>query len=244
MRLVRKVLRLLLQKPQVKIMSRWGILIKVIIAVVTDLLQMAITWDSVGRVDSNQSLGMTLQFWMAAIINLAISQHYLVTLFVRAFYHLLNTELQKVISECRMLSYITVRKGAFMTRCCSLADQVDNIAKLQSQLQSIVTQLNAVAGVQGLMVYGGYYIFSISTTYLTYSLFKNGIENLQLSLRAVILSLSWCFFYYLDAMINLFVALNLQDDHKEMIRLLEERTLFASGLDARLEESVRSFFFK
>jgi len=107
-----------------------------------------------------------------------------------------------------------------------------------------VTQLNAVAGVQGLMVYGGYYIFSISTTYLTYSLFKNGIENLQLSLRAVILSLSWCFFYYLDAMINLFVALNLQDDHKEMIRLLEERTLFASGLDARLEESVRSFFFK
>ncbi|XP_017004949.2 putative gustatory receptor 36a [Drosophila takahashii] len=243
-RLARKVLRLFLEKPQVKRMCRWRILIKFIIAIVTDLLQVAITWDSVGRVDCNQFIGMTLQFWMSTIINLAISQHYLVALFVRANYHLLNTELRRVVNESRILSYLPQRKGAFMTRCCSLADQLDNIAKLQSQLQSIVTELNAVAGAQGLMVYGGYYLSSIATYYLTYSILKNGLENLQLTVQAVILAFSWCFFYYLDAMINLFTMFNLLDDHKEMIRILQERTLFASGLDVRLEESFESFQFQ
>ncbi|XP_016993858.2 putative gustatory receptor 36a [Drosophila takahashii] len=240
MRLARKVLRLFEEKPQVKGMSRWGILIKVIISTVTDLVQIAIAWDAVGRLDSNQSVGMTLNFWMSAIINLAISQHYLVALFVRAYYHLLNTELRQVIDESRKLSYLPFRKGSFMTRCCSLADQVDNIARLQSELQSIVTQLNEVVGIQGLMVYSGYYIFSIATSYLTYSVLKNGPENLQLSIPAVILAFSWCFFFYLDAMINLFIMLNLQDDHKVMLCLLEERTLFASRLDVRLEESFES----
>ncbi|KAH8366395.1 hypothetical protein KR084_004037 [Drosophila pseudotakahashii] len=240
-RLVRKVLRLFLEKPQVKRMCRWGILIKFITAIVTDLLQVAITWNSVGRVGCNQFIGMTVQFWMSTIINLAISQHYLVTLFVRAYYHLLNTELRQVMNESRLLSYLPLRKGAFMTRCCSLADQVDNIAKLQNQLQSIMTELNAVAGVQGLMVYGGYYIFSIATFYLMYSILRNGLENLQLTVDAAILAFAWSFLYYLDAMINLFTIFNLLDDHKEMIRILEERTLFASGLDVRLEESFESF---
>ncbi|XP_016963440.1 putative gustatory receptor 36a [Drosophila biarmipes] len=240
MRLARKMLQLSLEKPQVKRMSRWGILIKVVIAIVTDLLQMAISWDSADRVDSNQFLGMIFQFWLSAIINLAISQHYLVTLFVRAYYNLLNTELRTVINESKMLSYFTVRRGVFMTRCCFLADKVDSIAKLQYRLQTIINQMNAVVGVQGLLVYAGYYIFSISTTYVTYSIHKNGIENLQLTIKSVILAFCWCFFYYLDATINLFIMINLLDDHKEMLRLLEERTLFAPGLDARLEESFES----
>ncbi|XP_017086602.2 putative gustatory receptor 36a [Drosophila eugracilis] len=240
MRLARKVLRLYLAKPQVKRISRWGILIKVVIAIITDFLQIALTWNSVARTNSNQSLGLTLQFWMSAIINLATSQHYLITLFVRAYYHLLNTELRQVINECIILSHLPVRKGCFMTRCCSLADQVDNIARIQSQLQSIVTELNEFVGIQGLMVYSGYYVFSIITTYFMYSITKSGLEDLQLTISSVILAISWCFFYYLDAMINLFIMLNVLDDHNEMKRLLEERTLFASGLDVRLEESFES----
>ncbi|XP_020809237.1 putative gustatory receptor 36a [Drosophila serrata] len=235
-----KILRLFLARPQVKRMSRWGILIKFLTAGVTDIIQMAITFDAIGRGDSTFFLGMGLQFWMSGILNLAISQHYLVMLFVRAQYQLLNMELKEVIDESIDLSYHPPRKGAFMTRCCHLADRLEDIAKIQSQLQDIVTKLGDVFGIQGLMVYGGYYISSVTTSYLTYSIFKHGPEKFALNYTTTVLMFAWCFFYYWDAILNLFIMLYVQDDHKEMIRLLERRTIFASGLDVRLEESFES----
>lgn len=238
MKLSRKILRLLLAKPQVIRMSRWGILVKFIIASVTDFFQIAITLDAIGRVDSSFFLGMGLQFWMTAIFNLAISQHYLVMLLVRAQYQLLNIELRQVVEESRDLSYHQPRKGVFMTRCCYLADRLEDIAKLQNELQSIVTQMDDIFGLQGLMMCGGYYISSVATSYLTYSVFKYGYKNLGMTQRTVNLSLAWCFFFYLDAMLNLFSTLHVLDAHREMIRILEERTLFAIGLDVRLEETV------
>ncbi|KAH8362585.1 hypothetical protein KR200_005208 [Drosophila serrata] len=235
-----KILRLFLARPQVKRMSRWGILIKFLTASVTDIIQMAITFDAIGRGDSTFFLGVGLQFWMSGILNLAISQHYLVMLFVRAQYQLLNMELKEVIDESIDLSYHPPRKGAFMTRCCHLADRLEDIAKIQSQLQDIVTKLGDVFGIQGLMVYGGYYISSVTTSYLTYSIFKHGPEKFALNYTTTVLMFAWCFFYYWDAILNLFIMLYVQDDHKEMIRLLERRTIFASGLDVRLEESFES----
>ncbi|KAI8043071.1 putative gustatory receptor 36a [Drosophila gunungcola] len=237
MRLARMVIPLFLEKPQVIRMSRWGILIKFIIACTTDFLQMSIIWEAMGYAKDNQILGMVLQFWMSTILNIATSHHYLLVLFVRAYYYLLSTELRQVIEVSRKISYHPQRNGAFMTRCCSLADQLENVAKLQSQLQSIVNQVYDVFGIQGLMVYGGYQIVTIATTYLTYSILKNGHEKLEMTLISMILSFCWCFFYYLDAVLNLFNILNLIDDHKKLIRQLEERTIFASRLDVRLEET-------
>ncbi|XP_032583400.1 putative gustatory receptor 36a [Drosophila sechellia] len=236
MRMAEFVFRLFLKKPQVKQMSRWAILVKLSVAVVSDFLQMAISIDSVGRLGSKQFVGMVLAFWMSAIINMALSQYYLIILFVRAYYHLLKTKLRQVIHESQMLSETYPRRGAFMTKCCFLADRIDNIAKLQNELQSIVTQLNQMFDLQGMMVYVGYYIFFTSTNYITYSLAKNGLEQLHLTVRAVTLGFSW----WMDAILNLFVILNLLDDHKELERLLEDRTLFTSALDVRLEQSFES----
>ncbi|XP_017004940.2 putative gustatory receptor 36c [Drosophila takahashii] len=240
MDLTRKVLRVFIARPQVKRLSRWGILAKFLSGSVTDLLQMAFVLDAIGRVDSQFYLGMGLQFWMSAILNLAVSQHYLIMLFVRTQYKLLNAELQQVIEESKELSWNPRRQGVFMTRCCFLADQLDNIAKLQSQLQKIVNQLEEVFGIQGALVYMGYYMSSVSTSYLTYSILKIGYQNMQMTLTIVILSIVWSFFYYLDGMLNLSVMLHVQDDHKDMGRLLEQRTLFAPGLDVRLEEAFES----
>ncbi|XP_017050485.2 putative gustatory receptor 36a [Drosophila ficusphila] len=101
----------------------------------------------------------------------------------------------------------------------------------------MVTQLSKALGIQGLMVYSGYYIFSIATVYLSYSIFKTGYDNLDMSLTSMILTCIWYFFYYFDAFLNLFITLNLLDDHKKLKRLLGERTVFASRLDIRLEEA-------
>ncbi|KAH8283095.1 hypothetical protein KR054_012059 [Drosophila jambulina] len=241
MELTTKFIRLFLARPQAIRISRWGLLGKFLVAILTDFLQIAFSLDAIGRVDSTMFLGMALQFWISAILNLAIAQHFLVTLFIRANYQLLNTELRQVIKESQDLSYHRQHKGAFMTRCCYLADQLENIARHQNELQSVLTRLYEVFEMQGLMVYGGYYISTVTTTYLTYSSFKYGYAELGMTQRSLTLTLIWCLFYYLDAMINFFTTLSVQDGHREMIRLLEDRTLFANGLDVRLEQSFESF---
>ncbi|XP_043950065.2 putative gustatory receptor 36a [Drosophila biarmipes] len=183
---------------------------------------------------------MVLQLWMSNIVHLAVTQHYLITLSVRAQYHVLNRELRQVVEESRVLSFQPRRRGGFMTRCCSLADKVENIAKVQSELQSIMNQLGEIFGIEGLMLSGGFYILSVATVYFIYSILKCGHESLQLSFISMLLSFTLCFFSFLDAGINLFNILNLLDDHKKMERLLEERTVFAQTLDVRLEQSFES----
>ncbi|XP_017134054.1 putative gustatory receptor 36c [Drosophila elegans] len=237
MDLTRKVIRVFIARPQVKRMSRWKILTKFLTGALTDLLQVLITLDAMGRVDSEFYLGMGLQYWMLAILNLSISQHYLIMLFVRTQYQLLNADLRRVIEETKELSRNPPGQGTFITRCCSLADQLEDIAKLQNQLQSIVNQLEDIFGLQGVMVYGGYYLSSVSTVYMAYSILIHGYEDMQMTVFTMILNLFWCFFYYLNGMLNLFIMLYVLDDHGEMIKLLEERTIFAPGLDVRLEES-------
>ncbi|XP_017086566.1 putative gustatory receptor 36c [Drosophila eugracilis] len=240
MDLTKQVLRIYISRPQVKRIYRKGILIKFISGSVTDLLQAAFILNVMGQVDSQFFLGMALQFWMAAILNLAISQHYLIILFVRAQFRLLNSELRQVIAEAMELSWNPPRPGAFMTRCCYLSDKLEDIAKIQSQLHKIVNQLEETFGIQGALVYAGYYLSSVSTIYLTYSTLKHGYASMNMTLTAWILSCFWCFFYYLDGMLNLSVMINVLEDHKEMLHLLEQRTLFAPGLDVRLEESFES----
>ncbi|KAI8043070.1 hypothetical protein M5D96_004395 [Drosophila gunungcola] len=146
MDLTRKVIRVFNARPQVKRLSRWNILSKFLTGALTDLLQVLITLDAMGRVDSEFYLGMALQYWMLAILNLSISQHYLIMLFVRTQYQLLNADLRQVIEETKELSRNPQGQGAFITRCCSLADQLEDIAKLQNQLQSIVNQLEDIFG--------------------------------------------------------------------------------------------------
>ncbi|XP_037708462.1 putative gustatory receptor 36a [Drosophila subpulchrella] len=235
------MLRVFLKNPELRRISRWRILLKITVVIVTDLLQVAITWWAMKHSKDPQTTLLALQTWMSAIVNLAITQHYLITLSVQAHYHLLNIELRQVIDECRMLSFHPQRRGAFMTRCCSLADQVENIAKFQSQLQLIVNHLD-VFGIEGLILYGGYYILSIAAAYMIYSIFNSGHESLQMTFMSMIISSILCFFYYMDAILDLKNKLNLLDDHETMLLLLEERTLFAHTLDVRLEQTVSCFW--
>ncbi|XP_020809183.1 putative gustatory receptor 36a [Drosophila serrata] len=180
-------------------------------------------------------------FWISAIINLATTQYFQVMLCVRAQYHLLNAELKKVIEEIMNLSYNPSRKGAFMTRCCDLADQLENIAKLQSQLNSIVVQLDAIFGIQKLFYYCCYYVSALVKCYSIYNGLKYGPRELGMNLITCILGYTWSIFFHMDAIQAALIIFQVQDAEQEMIQLLNERTLFASGLDARLEESFESF---
>ncbi|KAH8412526.1 hypothetical protein KR009_002757 [Drosophila setifemur] len=240
MQLVRSMIRLYAARPQVKRMIRWSVLFKVILCFITVISQVAILLGPAGRVAPRQVLRMFLQFFVSAITSLSIGQYIIVILFVRANYMLLNTELGKVIAESKELSYHSPRNGAFMTRCCHLADQLDNIARLQSELQFLMDRLGEVFGIQGLIVYVEYYITSVAANYLAYSIVRHGYGKLGMNFRSMILAFSWGLFYYLDALFNSIIILRTHDDHQQMVSLLEERTLFAPGLDVRLEESFEN----
>ncbi|XP_043644886.1 putative gustatory receptor 36c [Drosophila teissieri] len=236
MDLAAKVIRMFMARPQVKRMSRWGILTKFISGSLTDALQMAIFLNTMSRVDPQSFLGLGLQYWMSAILNIAMVQQYMIILFIRTQFQLLNTELRQVVEEARELQLNPRHQGVFMTRCCSLADQLENIARVQSQLQTIVSQLEKAFAIRGALIYGGYYLSSVGNSYMAYSILKHGYENMNMTLSTVILVFLWCFFYYLDGMLNLRVMLDIQDDYREMMQILAERTLFV-GLDVRLEEA-------
>ncbi|XP_032307443.1 putative gustatory receptor 36a [Drosophila ananassae] len=193
--------------------------------------------NAVQRIGSDLILGLVLQFCMVACMTLAISQYYLVMLFIRTQYEMLNSELRGLIEETKALSHRPRRNGVFMTKCCELSDRLDDIAQQQDEIQSIVASLGGAFGTQGLLVYTAYYLSVVSTAYLSYSLAKNGIENLGMTFGSLAVSLTWCFFYYTDALRNLFVVLSIQNEHRTLIRIMEERTVFPPGLDIRLELS-------
>ncbi|XP_022228042.2 putative gustatory receptor 36a [Drosophila obscura] len=177
---------------------------------------------------------------MTAVLNFAVSQHYLVMLFLRARYQLLNRELRQVIDESMGLSHRPPRRGVFICKCCCLADRVEAIASLQGKLQSMVVKLGQLYAIQGMLVFSGYYLSSVGTGYLAYTMVKHGIDDLGITVRGLVLILFWCLFYYMDTFLNLFVMLYVLEEHKETVHLMEKRTLFASGLDVRLEEAFES----
>ncbi|XP_043069860.1 putative gustatory receptor 36a [Drosophila bipectinata] len=244
MTLVRILFRLYLEKPQIKRMSRWAILTKTITVTLKDFLQIALALEALGRLGARQALGMYMQFGMAALMSYALSQHYLIMLFVRVEYQILNSELEQVIEESCWLSYHSPRNGVFMTKCCYLADRLEDIGKRQDEVQSIVTYLGEVFAVQGLLAFTENYISSVGTTYLIFSLFKYGRERLGMPLNAVIFSICWCFFHYLDSFRSHFLMLSILDEHRRMAGLLKKSSMFAPGLDVRLEQSFETYLFQ
>ncbi|KAH8282168.1 hypothetical protein KR054_005848 [Drosophila jambulina] len=238
--LARKAVQLCLASPEIIRIFRWRILLKFFNGLLIDISPFATALISLGFEFPKDFPAVVLQLWMSGILNLSAAQYFLVMFCIRGQYDLLNAQLKEVIEESKSLSYSRSRKGVFMTRCCALADQLEDIAKLQSQLQSLVVQLEAVFARPKLVMYCSYYVFSVVSFYVSYKIFEYNFKDLGLNQRDIILSFTWCFFFHADAIHNLFTTLNVQDGNQEIIQLLEERTIFGSGLDARLEESFES----
>ncbi|BFF94537.1 putative gustatory receptor 36c [Drosophila madeirensis] len=241
MLLSRSLFRLYQERPEVKRMCRRGIMTKYCIAIAKDFTQVWISLDALdSNVNSSMLFGQFLVYSMTSIVNLAVTQHYFVLLFIRARYLLLNRELREVIDEANELSHRPPRRGVFICRCCSLADRVEAIASLQGKLQSMVQKIRDLYAIQGLLVFSGYYLSAVGTGYLGYTIVKYGLKDLGMSYRRLALIVCWCFFYYLDALLNLFVTFYFLEEHQKTIVLMEKRTLFAPGLDVRLEEAFES----
>ncbi|XP_044572165.1 putative gustatory receptor 36c [Drosophila ananassae] len=160
---MRALFRVYLVKPQIIRMSHRAILLKFLNVLLTDGLQISLGV-IVGLKGSGDFLGIIMQFFMSAVMTVSISQYYLVMLFIRTQYLMLNSELRGLIEETRALSYRPRRNGV-MTKCCELSDRLDDIAQQQAEIQSLVISTENAFGVQGLFMYIG--IRPISADYMT-----------------------------------------------------------------------------
>jgi len=100
--------------------------------------------------------------WTFCISNLAVLQYFLILIFVRTRYKVINDKLQKVIIECERLSGLTQRDGDFVTRCSYLSSELESIAKLQDQLYSIVIRFGELLGIQTIAIFAEFYMTSVS----------------------------------------------------------------------------------
>jgi len=184
-----------------------------------------------------------LRLWavlsLTAVINVIIMQYFIAMASIRGRYILLNRDLRTIVAETRSLN--PNRSGVFVTRCCCLADRLEEIAISQSGLQKLIEQLSEAYQGQVVCLVIGYYLNMVASGYILFSINKyKGLWD-NSPLIVTICSIAYFVFYYLDCCLNSLNIFYLLDEHDKMVRLLDQRTLFQPGLDHRLETVVSAW---
>lgn len=229
--------RLILTNPEAIQYCRRGIAFKCFCGTVMEVAQLFMALILLRKfLTITLALGIWAILTLTAIINIIITQYYIALASIRGSYVLLNRQLQEVMAEVQAL--VPRRRGVFVTKCCSLADRLDEIARTQSQLQDLADRLSETYEVQVLCMTLAFYLNCVANIYMMFCAGK--YTNLTEEWPGIALHLGAVFFwvYYLDIWNGTYNAFDLLDLHAEMVKLLGQRTLFRPGLDNRLEATV------
>ncbi|XP_034476144.1 putative gustatory receptor 59d [Drosophila innubila] len=159
-RLVNAFRRLTVRKPQVIRMWRREVIKKFTSIIVTELLQMLGTIVTLRNLLTiNLTLSILAVYMLAALVNVIISHFYFAMLNIHLHYVLLKQELRTVLNEIRSLEN-EHRRATYMNKCCCLADRLEDIAKRQSELQTLGGRMARVFGIQGLCISASSYVSS------------------------------------------------------------------------------------
>ncbi|XP_037714088.1 putative gustatory receptor 59d [Drosophila subpulchrella] len=135
--------------PEILPYCRRRILSKILCATTVDTMHIVITMLRMRKhLTLSVALGTCGLFSTTVVVHVIIMQYFMAMASIRGRYILLNKELQALISETRSLSPNRIGDGVFITKCCSLADRFEKIAKSQSDLQAFIDRLTRVYEVQ------------------------------------------------------------------------------------------------
>ncbi|KAH8404122.1 hypothetical protein KR215_010195 [Drosophila sulfurigaster] len=238
--LVNAVRQLTIQKPQVIRMWRGGVIKKFTSILVSEVVQMMSSILALRAVLTfNLIVTIISLYVVTALVNVIISHYYFIMLNIHNHYILLKQELRSVLSQTRDLEE-EQRKATFMIKCCTLADQLEVIARRQSELQKLVDLMTIIFGIQGICIASSSYISCIGSIYFTFSAIKRS-AGMTCGLNVYMLSGIVIGVYLLDLGITIDNTFTVLDDHDELEQLLEEYSSFGIGLDKRLETVFESF---
>ncbi|XP_022222391.2 putative gustatory receptor 59d [Drosophila obscura] len=243
MRLISSFRCLFLKNPEVMRLCRRGFVCKCCLAIVAEsmqfLLAILMMWDK-------RTFSLLLGIWgvmtVTAIINVIITQYFFALGNARGHYILINRKLREVLAEAQSLGPKRNRRnGVFVTKCCFLADRLDEIAQTQSELQALIERMSKIYELQVLCLCITYYLTSVANGYILFSIYKYKNMTQNWSKLGLLAGAVFFVFYYADCLINAYNVFYLVEAHQEMHKLLDQRNLFRWGLDERLESAFDSF---
>uniref|UniRef100_A0A6P4E691 Gustatory receptor n=1 Tax=Drosophila rhopaloa TaxID=1041015 RepID=A0A6P4E691_DRORH len=187
------------------------------------------------------SLAFSIWFIMSltSIINVIITQYFTAIALIRGRYRLLNKELRSILGETQSL--MPNKSGVFVTKCCYLADELENISRAQSSLQALTERLSKAYRLQVICMSITYYLNLVGNVYLLFSINKYTSITENWPNIVKVIGLVFLVFYYLDCWLNSLNVFYLIDAHGNMAKLLSYRTHFQPGLDERLETVFENF---
>lgn len=171
-------------------------------------------------------------------INVIITQYFIAMAIIRARYGTLAKELQTILAESASL--VPNEGETFVTKCCQLANELEKIARAQSHLQTITERISTTYTVQIICLISTNYLNMVGNVYLMFSLSKYKALTASLPKLAILNTIAFVVFYYLDSWLNVFNVFYLIDSHNRMVKLLNQWTLVGPGMHPRLETAVSS----
>ncbi|KAH8298409.1 hypothetical protein KR044_001942 [Drosophila immigrans] len=240
-RLINAFQRLAHEKPQVIRLWRRGVISKVVSITLSELFQMLIS-----LVILHDALTMKTFLTVAAIstitaqVNVIVAQYYFALLNIHGHYILINDELRLLLDEIRSLE-TEHRKGVFTIKCCALADQLDAIAAVQFHLQTLLKQITSIFGLQIISMSTSYYMSTVALIYYTFTELRASQVSGMLSYWAQALVVLEFVAYFTDIHITVNISYAVHEVHAVLVNLLSQHTVFASGLDERLEVALKNF---
>lgn len=229
---------IVLQQPEVMRLWRRGLISKCICGMFSELFHGI--WGLYG-LRSELTLGVTLSILamsiFIALLNIVLSQYYFAMLTVHGHYILFEQEMHSILAELRSQE-LDRRQGVRQLRSCALADRLDNLARTQSELQSILMRMSHIFGIQTLCV-----------AFITQFSLVAGVFYAFLTLRHNILRVYWvgwpgmllglgALAYMIDQHITFTIVFYVFERHANLANLLGSYTTYEHTMDVRLQMTV------
>ena len=196
-----------------------------------------------GVFDVESPLIITFVGIVATVLNVIMTHYYFALLNINALLTVVNEELKAILNSSATLFKLQrlkrIRPGFFITACCQLADNIDELACFQYDLQLMGQLVNKMYEVQGACVLLTLYLNNISVIYMFYMV----VQHEQLSqdfgwaVILIVLPLTLAC-HYIDLNIFMMNILKLVDLCSESGQLLKDRQPWLPTLDERFEKSV------
>lgn len=229
---------IVLQQPQVMRLWRRGLISKCICGMFSELFHAL--WGLYG-LRSELTLGVTLSVMamsiFIALLNIVLSQYYFAMLTVHGHYILFEQELHSILAELRSLE-LDRRQGVRQLRSCALADRLDNLARTQSELQSILLRMSRIFGIQALCV-SFITMFSLvaGVFYIFVSLRHNILKVYLMKWSSLLLAFGGLA-YMIDQHITFSIVFYVFERHANLANLLARYTTYEHTMDVRLQLAV------
>ncbi|XP_013116150.2 putative gustatory receptor 59c [Stomoxys calcitrans] len=180
------------------------------------------------------------------IINMVIMNYFLCITHLNVLLWAINEELEKILKSTYQLWHLRIMGqiglGTWITQCCRLSDNLDELAVAQHHLHLLGNRINRMYDTQTACVLVMVYLNNLSMIYMSYPTTQKAKLFDEFSSWALVVMPILMILYYIDLVFFVRGMIEFEESFIATSKLLRERKLLYPALDVRLEESVSTRF--